>query len=470
MNITKRQDSPKQPASERIKNFFEVALGFTKEIAQKEASRCLQCKNPVCVQGCPVGIDIPKFIKLILEGKPEQALAKIKEKNNLPAICGRVCPQEDQCELKCVLAKKAQAINIGKLERFAADFGTVHSPQSIVHSKTKKLSTIDHGPLTKIAVIGSGPAGLTAAADLAKMKYSVTLFESLHLPGGVLMYGIPEFRLPKKIVKEEVNYIKSLGVDIRTNVLAGKTKTISDLFQEGFKAVFIATGAGLPQFLGIKGEEAIGVYSANEFLTRVNLMHSYKFPEFATPVTIGERVAVIGAGNVAFDCSRVAKRLGKISLIVYRRSEKEMPARIEEIENAKEEGIEFHLLTNPLEILTDPEGKVTGLKCQKMQLGPEDASGRRRPIPIENSEFTLNVQTVIVAIGQSPNPLLPRADKRLKTNEDGTIKVDKNTLMTSIAGVFAGGDIITGADTVISAMAAGKKAAVEIDKYIKSQV
>jgi glutamate synthase (NADPH/NADH) small chain len=461
-----RQDCPRQPARERIKNFFEVALGFTPEQAKKEAARCLQCKNPLCVQGCPVGIDISGFIKLILEGKPRQALAKIKEKNNLPAICGRVCPQEDQCELKCILGKKDGAINIGKLERFAADFGK--SPRSQVPGYRSEACDMKHEACgQKVAVIGSGPAGLTAAADLAKMNYSVTLFESLHLPAGVLMYGIPEFRLPKKIVKEEVSYIQSLGVDLQTNVLIGKTKTMDDLFREGYKAVFIAAGAGLPQFLGIPAEDANGVYSANEFLTRINLLHAYEFPKYATPVTIGERVAVIGAGNVAFDCARVSIRLGKKVYLVYRRSEAEMPARIEEIENAKEEGLQFHLLTAPKEVLTDAQGKVTGLRCIKIRLGQPDESGRRRPIPIENSEFVLDVDTIIIAIGQNPNPLLPKATKGLKVNEDGTIWVDKNTLMTSIPGVFAGGDIITGADTVISAMGAGKRAAIEIDKYIR---
>ncbi len=455
-----RLDSKRQLAEVRIKNFFEVALGFTKEEAAKEAGRCLQCKNPKCVEGCPVGIDIPVFIKLVLEGKPKEALAKIKEKNNLPGICGRVCPQEDQCELKCILGKKKEPINIGKLERFAADFGRI-KPATQPKGLTKDSKI-------KVAVIGSGPAGLTAAADLAKIGYFVTLFESLHLAGGVLMYGIPEFRLPKKIVQGEVDYIKSLGVNIETNALIGKTLGLSDIFARGYKAIFVATGAGLPQFLGIKGEDANGVYSANEFLTRINLMHSYEFPEHATPITVGKRVAVIGAGNVAFDCARVSLRLGKDVFLVYRRTEFEMPARIEEIKNAKEEGLKFHLLTAPKEILVDSKGSVSGLKCIKMRLGEPDESGRRRPVPIENSEFVLDVETVIVAIGQSPNPLLPKSEARLKTNDDGTIAVDKQTLMTSIPGVFAGGDIITGADTVISAMGAGKRAASEIDKFIRN--
>ncbi len=459
--MSSRQDCARQVPKERVKNFFEVALGFTKDQAEKEAARCLQCKKPACVLGCPVAIDIPAFIKLILEGKPKEALAKIKEKNSLPAICGRVCPQEDQCELKCILAKKNQPINIGKLERFASDFGASVQPKN-------RPSSIVLRPSSKVAVVGSGPAGLTAAADLAKIGYSVSLFESLHLAGGVLMYGIPEFRLPKRIVKQEVEYISSLGVNLETNVLIGKSKTIDDLFQEGFKAIFVATGAGLPQFLGIPGEESSGVYSANEFLTRINLMHAYEFPKYSTPISIGECVAVIGAGNVAFDCARISIRLGKKVYLVYRRSETEMPARIEEIENAKEEGLEFYLLTQPVEILADKDAKVSGLKCLKMKLGEPDSSGRRRPIPMPGSEFILNVDTVIVAIGQSPNPLLMKSDQRLKTNEDGTIWVDKDTLMTSIPGVFAGGDIITGADTVISAMGAGKRAAESMDKYIKN--
>ena len=447
---------PKQKPQERIKNFFEVALGLSQEQAIKEAKRCLQCKNPLCVAGCPVQIDIPAFIKLISEGKPQESLKKIKEKNNLPAVCGRVCPQEDQCEIACILSKKSQAINIGALERFAAD-----SEQKIEHKKIAPNANS-----LKIAVVGSGPAGLTAAADLAKMGYEVTLFESLHLPGGVLMYGIPEFRLPKEIVIQEVNYIKSLGVDLKMNILIGKTYTIDELFQNNFRAIFIAVGAGLPQFLGIPGENANRVYSANEFLTRINLMKAYRFPEYATPMNIGEKIAVIGAGNVAFDCARVAIRLGKDVTLVYRRSEKEMPARREEIENAKEEGVKFKLLTQPLEIIVDHKGFAKGLKCIKMQLGEPDTSGRRRPVPIENSEFVLDVDTVIVAIGQSPNPLLTKSTAQLKTNENATIWVDDN-LMTSIPGVFAGGDIITGADTVISAMGAGKKAAKAIDEFIK---
>ncbi|MBM3248373.1 MAG: NADPH-dependent glutamate synthase [Candidatus Omnitrophica bacterium] len=471
-----QQKMPKQKSEERVKNFFEVALGFSKEQALAEAKRCLQCKKPLCVAGCPVQIDIPAFIKLISANKLDEAIKKIKEKNNLPAVCGRVCPQENQCEIACILSKKNQAINIGSLERFAADHESAIG-QTITPTKSVKSD--------KVAVAGSGPAGLTAAADLAKMGYNVTMFESLHLPGGVLMYGIPEFRLPKKIVLQEVDYIKSLGVDLRPNVLIGKTYAIDELFQQGFKTIFIAVGAGLPQFMGIPGENANRVYSANEFLTRINLMKAYKFPEYATPVNIGEKIAVVGAGNVAFDCARVAMRLGKDVTLVYRRSEQEMPARAEEIENAREEGLKFKLLTQPVEIIVDEprsssknnkilkegrgeNGFVKGMRCIQMQLGEPDASGRRRPVPIKNSEFILDVDTVIVAIGQNPNPLLYKSTPNLKVNEDGTIWVDEN-LMTSIPGVFAGGDIITGADTVISAMGAGKKAAVSIDNYLKKR-
>jgi len=450
-----QQKMPKQKPEERIKNFSEVALGFSEKQALEEAKRCLQCKKPFCVAGCPVQIDIPAFIKLISEGKFQESIQKIKEKNNLPGICGRVCPQETQCEVVCILNKKAQAINIGSLERFASD----------QESKAEQKKSTDKNSV-KIAVVGSGPAGLTAAADLVKIGYDVTLFESLHEPGGVLMYGIPEFRLPKKIVNAEIDYIKSLGVKLQANILIGKTFTMDELFKNGFKAIFVAVGAGLPQLLGVPGENANRVYSANEFLTRANLMKAYKFPEYATPINIGEKIAVVGAGNVAFDCTRVAIRLGKDVTLVYRRSEKEMPARAEEIENAKEERLKFHLLTQPTEISVNEKGFVKGLKCIKMQLGEPDASGRRRPVPIDNSEFILDVDTVIVAIGQKPNPLLAKSTPKLKSSEKGTILVDKN-YMTSIPGVFAGGDIITGADTVISAMGAGKNAAVAIDNYIK---
>ena len=461
--MSTRQKVPQQPTQERIRNFFEVALGFSKEQAQEEAKRCLQCKDPLCVKGCPVEIDIPAFIQLIKEGRQKEALEKIKERNNLPAVCGRVCPQEDQCKAACILNKKKIPINIGALERYAADY---EEPKVGTLPARAKTSPREGTLPIRIAIVGSGPAGLTCAADLAKMGYQVTLFESLHVPGGVLVYGIPEFRLPKGIVQNEIEYIKSLGVAMTTDTLIGYTYTLEELFKQGFKAIFIAVGAGLPQFLGIAGENLNRVYSANEFLTRMNLMKAYKFPEYATPVNIGKKIAVIGAGNVAFDCARVALRLGREVTLVYRRTEKGMPARIEEIENAKEEGVVFKVLTQPVKIIGDEKGFVKGLECIKMQLGEPDESGRRRPVPIENSNFILDVDTVIVAIGQNPNPLLARVSAGLKTNKDGTISVDKN-LMTSIPGVFAGGDIITGADTVISAMGAGKKAALAIVKYIR---
>lgn len=453
-----QQKMPKAPARERIKNFKEVALGLSQKQALEEAKRCLQCKNPLCRKGCPVEIDIPAFIKLVAEGKPVKALQKIKEKNNLPAICGRVCPQENQCEVACILNKKGEAINIGGLERFAADS----------EKKLKATSAKMSATSVKVAIAGSGPAGLTAAADLVKMGYDTTLFESLHLPGGVLMYGIPEFRLPKNIILEEVEYIKSLGVKLKTNVLIGKTFTIDELFKEGFKAIFIGVGAGLPQFLGIPGENLGRVYSANEFLTRINLMKGYLFPKYATPINLGNKICVIGGGNVAFDCARVSIRLGKEVALVYRRTENELPARKEEVENAKEEGLKFNLLTQPVEIIPDEKGFVNGLKCIKMELGELDSSGRRRPVPIKNSEFILDCDTVIVAIGQNPNPLLSKSTPNLKINEEGTIWVDEN-FMTSISGVFAGGDITTGADTVISAMGAGKKAARAIDSFLKGK-
>jgi len=396
-----------------------------------------------------------------LEGKRDLAIKKIKEKNNLPAVCGRVCPQETQCQLACILNKKNAAISIGALERFAADYE--------LSQETKIKSTKPKSKNKKIAVVGSGPAGLTAAADLAKMGYEVVIFESLHSSGGVLTYGIPEFRLPKSVVSYEIEYIKSLGVKLETNVLIGKTYTIDDLFKEGYSAIFIGTGAGLPQFMGVPGENINRVYSANEFLTRINLMKSYRFPEYDTPVNLGKKIVVVGAGNVAFDCARVAMRLGKGArevTLVYRRTEKEMPARVEEIQNAKEEGLKFMLLTQPVEVIADSRGFVKGLRCIKMRLGEPDASGRRRPVPIENSELTLDVDTIIVAIGQRPNPLIGKSTPGLKTNKNGTIWIDQNTYMTSIKGVFAGGDIVTGADTVISAMGAGKKAAKAIDEYL----
>jgi glutamate synthase (NADPH/NADH) small chain len=444
-----------QPVEERIKNFSEVALGLSEAEAMEEAKRCLQCKNPFCVKGCPVGIDIPAFIKKIVEGDPGPALEKILEKNNLPAICGRVCPQEDQCEKECILNKKNLAIRIGYLERFAADFGKRRNRPPDVFSKKNK----------KVAVVGSGPAGLTAAADLAKMGYEVAIFESLHDVGGVLTYGIPEFRLPKKIVHEEVDYIKKLGVEIFLDVVVGKTLTIEDFKKDGYGAFFIGSGAGLPSFMNIPGENLNGVYSANEFLTRVNLMKAYKFPEYSTPVKIGKKVAVVGAGNVAMDSARCSLRLGADEVtIVYRRTKAEMPARLEEIERAKEEGIKFKLLTLPIKLVGE-KGWVKEMVCQQMKLGTPDESGRARPIPIPNSEFSLPVDLVVVAIGQKPNPLLLQTIPGLNISKWGTIIVGEKGA-TNLDGIFAGGDITTGAATVISAMGAAKIAALAIDEYL----
>ena len=441
----------------RVNNFAEVAQGYTPEQAVKEAKRCLQCADPKCMEGCPVQIDIPAFIELIAEEKFTAAAEKIKEKNNLPAICGRVCPQEDQCELKCVLESTGEPIAIGRLERFAANYGeeTVDKPVQ------------DKG---KVAVVGAGPAGLTAAADLAKMGYEVTVFESFHEAGGVLKYGIPEFRLPKEVVQEEIDQIKKLGVEIKLNKVVGKIKSVDELMeQEGYQAVFVGTGAGLPKFLGLEGENLNGVYSANEFLTRVNLMKAYKFPEYKTPVYVGDKVAVIGGGNVAMDAARTALRLGaEESMIVYRRSREQMPAREEEIEHAEEEGIQFKLLRNPTRILGDEDGFVSGLECIKMELGEPDDSGRRRPIAIEGSEFEMDADMVIMAIGQNPNPILLDDSPEIETTDWGTIKTDE-VGQTTKEGVFAGGDIVTGAATVIEAMGAGKDAAVAIDEYIQSK-
>jgi len=454
--IKEKTKMKEQDPKKRIKNFHEVALGYSLEDALKEASRCLQCKDSPCVRGCPVNIEIPAFIKLIKEGKFDDAIKKIKEKNNLPAICGRVCPQENQCEKFCVMGKKFEPVGIGRLERFAADWEIkkgIKNPK-----KTKSTGK-------KVAVVGSGPAGLTCAGDLVKLGHEVTIFESLHKPGGVLVYGIPEYRLPKKIVEIEIDYIKKLGAEIKTDFVIGKILSVEELLEE-YDAVFIGTGAGLPRFLGIPGENLNGVYSANEFLTRVNLMKAYLFPEYDTPVKKGKRVAVIGAGNVAMDSARTALRLGAEKVyIVYRRSEKEMPARNEEIEHAKEEGVEFLLLANPTEIIGDENNWVKQMKCIKMKLGEPDESGRRRPIPIEGSEFPVDVDIVVIAIGQSPNPLVPEATKGLKIAKHGNIITDENG-RTSLERVWAGGDIATGAATVIAAMGAGKKAAADIHKFL----
>lgn len=451
-----------QDPKKRIKNFDEVALGLTEEEAKKEASRCLQCKKALCVSGCPVEIDISSFINLIAKGEFDKAIAKIREKNALPAVCGRVCPQEDQCEKACILAKKNAPIGIGDLERFAADWEFAHSAK-----KNGKRTPKNEKRTTKVAIIGSGPAGITCAGELAKLGYDATIFESLHKPGGVLIYGIPEFRLPKDIVASDIDYVKSLGVKIEENFLAGKTKTLDELKEDGFKAFFIGIGAGLPYFLGVEGENLNGIYSANEFLTRTNLMKSYLFPEYDTPIKVGKRVGVIGAGNVAMDSARCAIRLGAEEVfIIYRRTEKEMPARIDETHRAKEEGVKFELLTHPVKFFGDDKGWVKEAELLRNELGEADSSGRRRPVPIEGSNFKMKLDTVVCAIGQGPNPLLPRTLSALKLNKGGNIIVDKDA-MTSIEGVFAGGDIVTGAATVISAMGAGKKSAAAIDRYLK---
>jgi len=450
---------PKQKPENRINNFNEVALGYTTEQALAEAKRCIQCPKPQCIQGCPVGLDIPAFIKEIREKNFDEAIRKVKEKNSLPAICGRVCPQETQCQKFCVMGKKGDPLSIGRLERFVADYDL----QKGVTVQSRSKSSVDG----KVAVVGSGPAGLTAAADLAKLGHKVVIFEALHAPGGVLMYGIPEFRLPKKIVQAEVDYIKKLGVDIKTDYMIGKLYTIDELFELGFDAVFIGTGAGLPRFMRIPGENLGGIYSANEFLIRVNLMKAYTFPEYDTPIKIGKRVAVIGGGNVAMDSARSALRLGAEEVwIVYRRSKKEMPARLEEIENAEEEGIKFKFLTTPVKFLGDKSGWITGMECIAMQLGEPDESGRRRPIPIEGSEFVIEVDAVVIAIGQTPNPVIQRTTKGLQTTRWGTIVVNEKTGKTSRKRVYAGGDVVSGAATVISAMGAGKKAARSIHRSL----
>jgi len=462
-----RQPMPQQDPKVRAQNFNEVALGYTEEQAIAEAKRCIQCKKPTCIAGCPVEIDIPAFIDLIANGKFDKANEKLKETNSLPAICGRVCPQEDQCEKVCVFSKKNEPIAIGRLERFAADWEMRSEPPLNLPLTKGEMSRSDRGS-EKVAVVGSGPAGLTCAGDLAKMGYAVTMFESLHQTGGVLSYGIPEFRLPKSIVQFEVDGIRKLGVDIQVDALIGRTLTIDELLKKGYKAIFIGSGAGLPQFLKIPGENLGGVYSANEFLTRVNLMKAYLFPEYLTPVKIGKKVVVVGGGNVAMDAARCALRLGANEVtIVYRRSEAEMPARIEEIERAKEEGVKFKILTNPTRIL-GKDGWVSQMEVLKMELGEPDESGRRRPVPVKGSEYLIDVDTVVVAIGNNPNPLLPREIKGLNVEKWGGVVVDPATGQTSIPHIFAGGDIVSGAATVIEAMGAGKRAARAIDRYIRN--
>lgn len=455
-----RNPMPEQPADIRNKNFEEVALGYDMDTAIDEAQRCLNCPKPRCVEGCPVNVEIPAFVQALAQSRMDDAISILKRKNSLPAVCGRVCPQENQCESKCVLGIKGESVAIGRLERFVADYAR---EQGI------DVTQADTAPAKgkKVAIVGSGPSGLTAAGDLAKMGYDVTMYEALHAPGGVLMYGIPQFRLPKEIVKHEIDALKDLGVKIIPNAVIGRTFTIRDLMEEeGFSAVYVGTGAGLPHFMHIDGENLNGVYSANEFLTRVNLMRAYQFPNVATPVYVGKKVAVVGAGNVAMDAARTAKRLGAEQVyIVYRRSEDEMPARKEEIGHAKEEGIELRLLNNPTRILGNEKGWVSGMECVKMELGEPDASGRRSPVEIKGSEYVLDVDMVVMAIGQGPNPLLKQTTPELETNKRGNIVANEEGA-TSIPGVFAGGDIVTGAATVISAMGAGKKAALAIDEYL----
>jgi glutamate synthase (NADPH/NADH) small chain len=453
-------EMPKQAPKERVKNFNEVALGYTEAQALEEANRCLQCVKPQCVVGCPVEVPIPEFIKCLREQKYGEAIAKIKEKNALPAVCGRVCPQEEQCQEKCLVGKIGQPVSVGRLERFLADWEREHGFQ--MPEKPKPTGK-------KVAVVGAGPAGLTAAADLIKMGHEVTMFEALHLAGGVLVYGIPEFRLPKKIVQNEVNYIQKLGVDLRVGNLVGRIHTIPELMKSGYDAVFIGSGAGLPQFTNVPGENLGGIYSANEFLIRVNLMKSYKFPEYDTPLRLGKHVVVIGGGNVAMDCARSSMRLGADVCLLYRRSREELPARHEEVENAEEEGLVCKFLAAPLRFIGDEKGWVKAMECQAMELGPPDASGRRRPIPVEGSEFTMETDTVIIAIGQTPNPIIQRTTEGLVVNpRHGTIIVDENG-KTSLDGVYAGGDVATGAATVISAMGMGKKAAKAINEYLMNK-
>ncbi len=444
----------------RSKNFEEVALGYTAAMAKEESLRCLECKNRPCVAGCPVQVNIPEFIHEIKEGNFLEAYKVITATNGLPAVCGRVCPQESQCEKYCVRGAKGEPVGIGRLERFAADFAMSQGALGIKDLPAKNGK--------KVAVIGSGPAGLTCASDLLKRGYDVTVFEAFHTAGGVLKYGIPQFRLPKEIVDLEINVLKEMGANIELNMVVGKILTIDELKEQGFDAVFIGSGAGLPSFMNIPGENLNDVYSANEFLTRINLMHAYQYPSYDTPIKPYSNVAVIGGGNVAMDAARCAKRLGAGNVyIIYRRSEAEMPARLEEVHHAKEEGIDFRLLEAPVEILGDERGNVTGLKNVRMELGEPDASGRRRPVVIKDSEYTLPMDAVIVAIGQSPNPMIKNSTPDLNTQSWGGIITDEETGATSIPGVYAGGDAVTGAATVILAMGAGKTAAASIDEYLK---
>ena len=456
----KKVEMPVQEPNVRNCNFKEVALGYTEEMAIEEAQRCLNCKHKPCMQGCPVNVKIPEFIHYVAEGDFEAAYQKIKETNALPAVCGRVCPQENQCEKHCVRAIKGESVGIGRLERFVADWHMKNG-----HKEKEEIKPNGH----RVAVVGSGPSSLTCAGDLAKLGYDVTVMEAFHTAGGVLMYGIPEFRLPKTIVQKEIENLKELGVSIETNMVVGKIFSVDELFENGYEAVYIGTGAGLPSFMKIDGENYNGVYSANEFLTRINLMKAYDFPNTDTPVVIGKSVAVVGGGNVAMDAARCAKRLGAEHVyIVYRRSEEEMPARLEEVHHAKEEGIEFLLLTNPTRIIGDEEGSVVGMEVVEMELGEPDASGRRRPVAKKGSEHVIDLETVVIAIGQTPNPLIKNSTKGLDTQPWGGIITDESG-KTSREGVYAGGDAVTGAATVILAMGAGKTAAKAIDEYIQGK-
>lgn len=455
-----KTEMPAQQPHIRNKNFDEVALGYTEEMAVNEAKRCLHCKNKPCVSKCPVNVRIPEFIASVAEGEFAKAYEIIKSTNSLPAVCGRVCPQEKQCESKCVRGIKGEPVGIGRLERFVADWYIKHGTE-----KPEKPETNGH----RVAVVGSGPAGLTCAGDLVKMGYEVTVFEAFHDYGGVLIYGIPEFRLPKDIVRREVELLMEQGVIFNKDMVIGKVLSVDELFEQGYEAVFVGTGAGLPRFMGIPGESCVGVYSANEFLTRINLMKAYK-PDYDTPIIQPKNVAVVGGGNVTMDAARCAKRLGAENVyVVYRRSEEEMPARLEEIHHAKEEGIIFKLLSNPVEILGDENGVVKGMKCIEMELGEPDDSGRRSPIPRPGSEFELEVDCIVMAIGNSPNPLIRSTTKGVESNKRGCLVVDENTLMTTREGVFAGGDAVTGAATVILAMGAGKQAAKSINEYVNSK-
>jgi glutamate synthase (NADPH) small chain len=456
-----RTAMPEQPAKLRATNFDEVTLGYDQEMATVEASRCIQCKKPKCVVGCPVGIDIAAFIKLIGEGDPAGAIAKLKETTSFPAVCGRVCPQEEQCEQRCILGLKHEPVAIGRLERFAADweFANGSSGKPAIAPKKGK----------HVGVVGSGPAGLTCAGELAKMGYDVTIYEALHKPGGVLVYGIPEFRLPKAIVQRECDYVESLGVEFKLDYVIGRTLTVDQMLADGHDAIFLANGAGLPTFMDIPGENLNGVYSANEFLTRSNLMKAYRFPEYDTPITVGKKVAVIGAGNVAMDSARTALRLGAEVHLIYRRSHDEMPARNEEIHHAEEEGIILDLLANPTQIIGDDQGWVHEIEVIDMELGEPDDSGRRRPVPKAGSERRIQVDAVIVSVGTKANPLLTRSTSGLDLTRRGNIVADEATLATSKEGVFAGGDIVTGSATVILAMGAGKTAARSIDRYLQGQ-